>query len=143
MVADKNEAADPENPSAEELLKTQPATAADSTPAAVAADAHAQEVFDVKSDEYLAQPLTASSAALVDADNNGVMMKWETNIMKESVEELQITPGKRVLNVGFGMGIFDGMVQEKLQGEGQHTIIEAHPDVIKSMRENGASCNRL
>jgi protein arginine N-methyltransferase 2 len=43
--------------------------------------------------------------------------------------------GRHILNVGFGMGIFDGYVQEL--GAGRHTIIEAHPTVYKRMLADG------
>ena len=39
--------------------------------------------------------------------------------------------GKRVLNVGFGMGIIDNALQEYKPSS--HIIIEAHPDVYKRM----------
>lgn len=45
------------------------------------------------------------------------------------------TEGLDVLNVGFGMGIIDSMLQEKKPRS--HTIIEAHPDVYRKMLDDG------
>ena len=42
---------------------------------------------------------------------------------------------KRVLNIGFGMGIIDGYLQE--YAPHHHIIIEAHPDVYQQMRQTG------
>jgi len=44
--------------------------------------------------------------------------------------------GKRILNVGFGMGIIDGILQDKFQPS-LHIIIEAHPDVYQRMVDDG------
>lgn len=41
----------------------------------------------------------------------------------------------RVLNVGFGLGIIDGYIQEL--GPAEHVIVEAHPDVLAHMRQTG------
>jgi len=74
--------------------------------------------------------------ALLDDQGAPVMMKWETDIMQKSAEVLIPTEGKgRVLNVGFGMGIIDGFLQERRPES--HVIIEAHPAVIKRMNELG------
>jgi protein arginine N-methyltransferase 2 len=43
--------------------------------------------------------------------------------------------GKSVLNVGFGMGIIDGMIQSERPSH--HTIIEAHPDIYSKMVQDG------
>lgn len=43
--------------------------------------------------------------------------------------------GMSVLNVGYGLGIVDRLFQETKPS--QHTIIEAHPSVLKHMRETG------
>lgn len=45
------------------------------------------------------------------------------------------TEGLHVLNIGFGLGIIDGMLQEKKPA--RHVIVEAHPDVYKKMLELG------
>ena len=61
---------------------------------------------------YLATDLEYTDHALVTKEqNDGVMMDWETPIMKRSAELItKDTDGEGpiVLNVGFGMGIIDG-----------------------------------
>jgi protein arginine N-methyltransferase 2 len=84
---------------------------------------------------YLASNLTFNRDRLLDESGNGVMMDWETILMRRSAELLAPKEGLRVLNVGHGMGIIDGIFQEKKPKA--HHIIEAHPDVIKRMKEQG------
>jgi protein arginine N-methyltransferase 2 len=84
---------------------------------------------------YLASTLTFDRDRLLDSSANGVMMEWETTLMQRSAELLVPTPGLRVLNVGHGMGIIDGIFQHKQPKS--HHIIEAHPDVLKRMKEQG------
>ncbi|KND95101.1 Protein arginine N-methyltransferase 2 [Tolypocladium ophioglossoides CBS 100239] len=85
----------------------------------------------VTSDEYLKSTLTYDADKLLDADLNGVMMAWETDIMRRSVAALipDAEPGKRILNIGFGMGIIDGMFADLKPL--RHHIIEAHPSVLE------------
>lgn len=84
----------------------------------------------VGSEEYLRSNLTYSDGKLVDSSLNGVMMAWETDIMRASVDALipGLTVGKKVLNIGFGMGIIDGMFAETQPSK--HHVIEAHPEVM-------------
>ncbi|PZD47054.1 Ank-2 domain containing protein [Pyrenophora tritici-repentis] len=82
---------------------------------------------------YLASKLTFDRDRLLDDSSNGVMMEWETTLMRTSAELLAPTEGLRILNIGHGMGIIDGILQEKKPKT--HHIIEAHPDVIKRMKE--------
>lgn len=90
---------------------------------------------------YLASDLTYTDHALVTTDqNDGVMMDWETPIMKRSAEVLttdsaEDESGPVVLNVGFGMGIIDGFIQD-LKPKA-HYICEAHPDVLAKMKADG------
>ncbi|KAG6041036.1 Arginine N-methyltransferase 2 [Claviceps citrina] len=96
-------------------------------------DAHEKTVT---SDEYLQSALTYDASKLVDSDLNGVMMSWETDIMRRSVAAL-LPEGqagkekKRILNIGFGMGIIDGMFAETKPSK--HHIIEAHPSVLQHL----------
>ena len=85
----------------------------------------------VTSDDYLKSNLTYDNEKLVDADLNGVMMAWETDIMRRSVSALlpDGATGKRILNIGFGMGIIDGMFAEHKPS--RHHVIEAHPSVLE------------
>lgn len=89
-------------------------------------DAEAQ----VNSEKYLRSKLTYSDGKLVDDAGNGVMMAWETEIMRRSVDALipENAPGKRILNIGFGMGIIDSMFAETKPA--RHHIIEAHEEVL-------------
>ena len=92
----------------------------------------------VTNDSYLRSNVAYQEGRLLDADSNGVMMAWETEIMKQSADLL--TPdatykNPRILNIGFGMGILDGLFQEK--SPEHHDIIEAHPDVQKRMKDSG------
>jgi type IV protein arginine methyltransferase len=83
--------------------------------------------------DYLRQRLqyTEDGKALLDQDDDAVMMEWERPLMKAHAQIMMENGQKRVLNVGFGMGIIDSALQE-LQPE-LHIIIEAHPDVYKRM----------
>lgn len=72
----------------------------------------------------------------------GVMMGWETEIMKQTVEKLcmdhdDLHEGLHILNIGFGLGIIDGFFTALPQPPALHVIIEAHPDVLAHMREKG------
>ncbi|PHH86493.1 hypothetical protein CDD83_10183 [Cordyceps sp. RAO-2017] len=84
----------------------------------------------VTSRAYLGSSLTLDADKLLDADRNGVMMRWETDIMRRSVAALvpDAQPGKRILNIGFGMGIVDGLFAQLRPS--RHHIVEAHPDVL-------------
>ncbi|TFB05156.1 Protein arginine N-methyltransferase 2 [Trichoderma ghanense] len=93
----------------------------------------------VTSKEYLQSDLVYDANKLLDADLNGVMMSWETDIMRRSVAALLpgSPSGKRVLNVGFGMGIIDGMFADLKPS--RHHIIEAHPDVLAHIASPGSA----
>ncbi|KAK4165778.1 putative arginine N-methyltransferase [Cladorrhinum sp. PSN259] len=86
---------------------------------------------DVNSEDYLRSEVTYLDGKLIDDENNGVMMAWETDIMRRSVDALLPgkEPGKRILNIGFGMGIIDGMFAEIKPAK--HHIVEAHPGVLE------------
>ncbi|KAI2776814.1 arginine N-methyltransferase 2 [Daldinia loculata] len=86
---------------------------------------------NVNSADYLRSNLTYSDGKLVDSAQNGVMMAWETSIMRASVDALlpDLPAGRKILNIGFGMGIVDGMFAETRPAK--HHIIEAHPAVLE------------
>lgn len=90
---------------------------------------------NVNSEDYLRSNLTYSGDRLLDSDKNAVMMDWETEIMKTSADKLCPKPRLRTMNVGFGMGIVDSMFLANSPSE--HHIVEAHPQVIQRMREQG------
>ncbi|KAH7034826.1 arginine N-methyltransferase 2 [Microdochium trichocladiopsis] len=92
----------------------------------------------VTSRDYLQSSLTyTEDGKLLDSSDNGVMMAWETSIMRASVDSL-LTPalpsGKKILNIGFGMGIVDSMFAAT--SPARHHIIEAHPAVLEHIRTN-------
>ena len=90
---------------------------------------------DVTSSRYLQSNLTFQSGRLLDQDQNGVMMAWESGIMAQSAKNLLPSPGLRVLNIGHGMGIVDGFFQS--QSPSSHHVVEAHPDVLADMKNKG------
>lgn len=107
-----------------------------SVPESIEIDEHGQQVkLDVNSEDYLASQLTFKGDRLLDDDKNGVMMSWETDIMQQSVDQLVSNDSRRVLNVGHGMAIIDGIFQSTQPSA--HHIIEAHPDVLNRMRQDG------
>ncbi|KAJ3515250.1 hypothetical protein NLJ89_g1877 [Agrocybe chaxingu] len=77
----------------------------------------------------------------VDGEEVGVMMGWETDIMRKTVEKLCQGHSKsndlKVLNIGFGLGIIDTFFQELPNPPTEHVIIEPHPDVLNFMQEQG------
>ncbi|KAI5956524.1 RMT2 [Candida jiufengensis] len=94
---------------------------------------------------YLNTKLEYKNNALVTKDRkDGVMMSWETEIMKMGSDSLAkgsyIEPSEKdseinILNIGFGMGIIDTFIQQEQPTN--HYICEAHPDVLKKLRDDG------
>ena len=84
---------------------------------------------------YLQSSLHFQDGRILDDAGNGVMMAWETDIMKRSADLICPKSGLRILNVGHGMGIIDGFFQEK--SPNIHHIIEAHPAVLERMKKDG------
>lgn len=83
---------------------------------------------------FLKNQLEFDNHTLQTSEQDGVMMDWETPIMKRSAE-LITREGSAVLNIGFGMGIIDTFIQELKPRT--HYIVEAHPQVLAKMREWG------
>ena len=79
----------------------------------------------------------AANTLLLDNDDDAVMMEWERPLMKAhaSILTQNGAKGKRVLNVGFGLGIIDTALQ--LHAPSSHVIIEAHPTVYEKMVKDG------
>lgn len=123
---------DTENASATKEKATDESTPQEEGKQFVPPDADEKQVT---SEEYLQSTITYDGDKLLDSDLNGVMMAWETDIMRRSVAALvpDAQPGKRILNIGFGMGIVDGMFSELKPSK--HHIIEAHPGVLQHIRD--------
>lgn len=90
---------------------------------------------DITSEAYLSSDLIFFPDKILDADANGVMMSWETPIMARTTELLAPSPGLRILNIGFGLGIIDRLFAATKPLA--HHIIEAHPGVIARLRSSG------
>ena len=95
----------------------------------------AERASKVPNFSYLSKPVTYDGDdKLLDTNRDAVMMDWETPLMKRHAEAI-CAGGGDVLNVGFGMGIFDRCVRE--HPVVSHTIIEAHPDVHSYLIREG------
>ncbi|KAJ9477334.1 Protein arginine N-methyltransferase 2 [Pseudozyma hubeiensis] len=103
------------------------------------------EASDVANDtaRYLTTPLSFVKDSLgqvrcLDADKNMVMAPWETDIMQLSASLLceNQPPSFSILNIGFGLGIIDTIIQAYKPA--RHVIIEAHPDAIAYARQLGS-----
>lgn len=92
---------------------------------------------DVDSSTYLSSALSRSGSMLLDEQQNGVMMAWESDIMSKSTDALLPRPGLRILNIGFGMGIVDSHIQNHTNKPANHHIVEAHPEVLNEMQSTG------
>ncbi|KAH8704760.1 putative arginine N-methyltransferase [Talaromyces proteolyticus] len=90
---------------------------------------------NVSNNRYLQSNLTFQNDRLLDNDQNGVMMAWESDIMAKTARKLLPTEGLRVLNIGHGMGIVDGFFQD--QKPSVHHIVEAHGEVVAEMKRKG------
>lgn len=94
----------------------------------------------VTTDTYLKTKLEYKDGALVTEErSDGVMMQWEDVLMKAGCESMfksiDDPADVNVLNIGFGMGIIDTMIQEKTPT--RHYISEAHPDVLAKLKADG------
>lgn len=61
-----------------------------------------------------------------------VMQTWEEPLMRALAEAVTV-PGGSVLEIGFGLGLSAGFVQER--GPGRHVIVEANPDTAAVGRQ--------
>ncbi|CAX41450.1 arginine N-methyltransferase, putative [Candida dubliniensis CD36] len=88
-----------------------------------------------------------NDALITKNDKDGVMMAWENDIMKLASDTITSNLDSddnhdselNILNIGFGMGIIDNMIQSKLKDHpnAKHYICEAHPDVLEKMKLDG------
>lgn len=133
-LSDEGEEEEAEEKTGEEEPETAPELV-DATAEAEIATTEAPANPQVSNRGYLESNLTIEQDRILDSDQNGVMMEWEREIMRKSAEKLLPTPGLKVLNIGHGMGIVDGFLQEKAPAS--HHIIEAHADVVAEMKKRG------
>ena len=68
---------------------------------------------------------------IVSNKNITIMMSWEKPIMKRHAE-IVCKNGGDILEIGFGMGISAGYIQQ--QEPKSHTIVEIHPEIAKKAR---------
>ena len=90
---------------------------------------------ELSNEDYLQSSLRFQDGRILDSAGNGVMMAWETDIMKRSADLLAPRTGLRILNIGHGIGIVDTFFQDK--NPSAHHIIEAHTGVLERMRKDG------
>ena len=90
---------------------------------------------DIDNINYLQSTLRFQDDRILDDDKNGVMMAWESDIMKRTAQRLVSSERLRILNIGHGMGIIDTFFQDKAPSI--HHIIEAHPGVLARMKDQG------
>ena len=95
-----------------------------------------------RNEAYLTQKLELRDGRLVDAAGEAVMMGWELPLMRASAAALSRScanlDAPRLLNVGFGLGLIDEALQSAFKGRAaEHTILEAHPDVLAHARSTG------
>jgi protein arginine N-methyltransferase 2 len=83
---------------------------------------------------YVRRHLKYERDRLVDEEGNAIMMSWERGIMRATAAAL-CSPGARVLNIGFGMGLIDTELQRRRPSS--HHIVEPHPDVHAKMVRDG------
>lgn len=94
-----------------------------------------EEPSEINNEDYLQSSLRFQDGRILDSAGNGVMMAWETDLIKRSVDLIVPRSDLRVLNIGHGMGIIDTFFQEKALSA--HHIIEAHNGVLERMRKDG------
>lgn len=93
------------------------------------------ETADPSNTAYLESRLVFQDDRILDSAQNGVMMTWETDIMRQTATRLAPNPSLRILNIGYGMGIIDDFFQQS--NPSTHHIIEAHPAILTQMHDAG------
>ena len=87
--------------------------------------------------DYLQHRLQFTSDAILDSDQDAVMMEWERPLMEAHAQiMMENSNNQTVMNIGFGMGIIDGILQDQHKPK-LHVIVEAHPDVYQKMVQEG------
>lgn len=98
-------------------------------------DNDGENVPEINNEGYLQSSLHFQDGRILDSAGNGVMMAWETDMMKRSADLLVPRPGLRILNIGHGMGIIDTFFQDK--NPSAHHIVEAHTGILERMKKDG------
>lgn len=88
----------------------------------------------VRNAQYLQERLVFSEGRILDHEQGAVMMQWEKALMESHAQAI-CQQGGDILNIGFGLGLVDSAIQSR--SVTSHTIVEAHPDVLKRMEEGG------
>ena len=96
---------------------------------------HEEDAPEINNEDFLQSSLRFQDGRILDRAGNGVMMAWETGLMKRSADLLLPRPQSRILNIGHGMGIIDAFFQET--SPSAHHIIEAHTGVLERMGRDG------
>ena len=91
--------------------------------------------FDELKDKWQSAPPTFTEETLTIC-GHPVMERWEENYMSE-LAEIATSKGGNVLEVGFGMGISAGFVQQ--HAIETHTVIEANQEVFERLRQFAAA----
>ena len=94
-----------------------------------------EDTPEINNEDYLQSSLHFQDGRILDSAGNGVMMAWESDIMRRSADLLAPRSGLCILNIGHGMGIIDTYFQGK--NPSSHHIIEAHTGVLDRMRKDG------
>ena len=94
-----------------------------------------EDAPEINNEDFLQSSLRFQDGRILDRAGNGVMMAWETDLMKRSADLLLPRPQLRILNIGHGMGIIDAFFQEK--NPSAHHIVEAHTGVLERMEKDG------
>ena len=82
--------------------------------------------MDAKQQNWIQEKATYTPNQLI-VNGVEVMQDWEIPYMKK-LASIATSNGGQVLELGFGMGLSSGFIQDSPDLE-KHTIVEAHPDV--------------
>ena len=81
--------------------------------------------------DYIDSPLRYNKNGDLMYNNMSIMNNFELPLINYIAESI-VSKNDKVLNVGYGLGFFDKKVQDI--GVSSHTIIECHPDVVKTIK---------
>ncbi len=91
----------------------------------------------------IVEPVDSATPTVVDGSllvsGQQVMQTWEKPLMQAMAEQVA-GPGRSVLEIGFGLGISAGYIQEHRPAH--HTIVEANPQVFETAMEWSRAAGR-